>query len=134
MRPKRTGPLVAAGISLFISCGDESYVEYWIFVGNIDAPEWIEPHDDLNVTLEGTVGPDGCHRVARVETVRGRDHIDVTVFGQQYVGSDFRACSQEAVPLEKHLAFSPPFDHSAFAIVVHQPDGTSLRRLVSIRE
>lgn len=134
MRTKRASQLVAAGFSLFISCGDEQYVEYVIYVGHFDVPAWVQADAFFYVTLQGTVGPDGCHSFSHVDAVRRPDRVELTVVGSHWGRGRTRGCSTASVPLDERFAVTPPFDGDEFVVVVHQPDGTAMRRSVAVRK
>ncbi len=132
---RRTSPWVAAGVSLFITCGDDVHpVEFVAHVDRIDAPAWVAADESFEVTVEGNVGPDGCHRLQRVETVRHADRIEITVYGERLVPSRSVVCSDEVSVFEQRIFLDPPFGDDAFTIIVYQPDGPPLRQLVHVRE
>jgi hypothetical protein len=81
------------------------------------------------VIARGIIGNDGCHRLEQVDTTHKGYQVHVTFWGSK--PKEKQICTQALVPLKYEFSFpSVAADPTAGvnAIVVHQPDGSTMLR------
>lgn len=101
-------------------------------VDTLIAPARIAPTDTLRLRLRGTVGPNGCYALARIETARNRERLTVRPV-VRYRGGEGAMCTMALVPLDASHAVPPPFTEGRLTIVVPQPDGPDVTATVTVR-
>jgi hypothetical protein len=100
-------------------------------VDSIEAPSRIAPSDTLTVRLRGTVGPNGCYSLDRVDVRRAAGRLTLTPLVDRVRGGDV-ACTMAIVPLDETMRFDPPFEEGALTITVPQPDQADVTATVEV--
>ena len=113
------------------SCGifgpsRESFLVRVDSIGPISVSGASEP---LTAQFHGWIGPDGCSWLARVERQATSSSLDATFHGAREVGGG--DCTTAPVALNHAEVVAPPLE-TPFTITVHQPDGSLLRRVVTV--
>jgi hypothetical protein len=103
---------------------------FTVRVDSIVAPATIAPGDTLTVRFHGFVGPDGCHRLDRVDRARGPGILQMGFHGERSTGRNLD-CTSMLVLLDHEERVAPPLD-DPFLIVVRQPGGGTLERVVRV--
>lgn len=85
--------------------------------------------DTLQVHLRGTVGPNGCYTLDRLDGQRSSGQLTLTPVVKHRTSG---ACTMAIVPLEATYEVAPPFSGESFEIVVPQPEGEDLTTTVQI--
>jgi hypothetical protein len=136
-QPRRAGAAAVAALTLALVAGTSGcdlfgpdQETFTIRVDSISAPETIAPGDTLTVQFHGWVGPDGCHRLDRVDRARGPGILQMGFHGARRTGRDV-VCTLEPVRLEHEERVMPPLG-DPFTIVVRQPGGGTLERVVRV--
>ncbi|HYU37693.1 MAG TPA: hypothetical protein VEL29_07125 [Gemmatimonadales bacterium] len=119
--------LALAGCGLFGPAAEQ----FLIRVDSIAAPSFLAASDTLTARFYGGIGPDGCWALARVDKQMTPASLDVTFQGEHQVRSGYD-CTASPVALHHAEAVAPPLG-TPFTITVHQPDGSLLRRFVSVQ-
>ena len=119
--------LVLANCGLFAPSTDH----FLIRVDSIAVPTTVAANDTLAARFYGPIGPDGCWGLVRVDRQATSASLDVTFHGIHQVRSG-SACTQQPVALDHVEAVAPPLS-TPFTITVHQPDGSLLRRVVTLQ-
>jgi hypothetical protein len=121
-----------AGLAL-PGCGlfGPSPEEFLIRVDSIAVPSSLAASDTLIAHFYGRIGPDGCWRLARIDKQITSASLDVTFHGEHRVRNGYD-CTALAVALNYAEVVAPPLD-TPFAVTVHQPDGSLLRRFVTVQ-
>ena len=88
-------------------------------VARIDVPPQIAASDTLRVHLSGTVGPNGCYALARIDEARTAGRITLTPLVQPPT-DDRRACTMAVVPLDTTHVVAPPFEPGPLTLTVPQ--------------
>jgi len=120
--------LTALAIS---SCGilAPSTERFLIRVDSITAPRVVAANDTLSAHFYGKIGPDGCWRLAGTDRQANSAMLDVTFHGEHVRSGE---CTAMLVALNQVEIVSPPLGNP-FTIAVHQPDGSVLRRVVTVQ-
>jgi hypothetical protein len=112
---------------LVAACGIiESTETFTVRVDSIELPRSVNGTEGFMVRFSGTIGPDGCSRVAEVVTQRTPDLLEVAFWGERHSGGE---CLQMPATLQHEEEVSPPYD-LPFTVRVQQPDGSMLERTV----
>ena len=119
--------LALAGCGLF----GPSAEQFLIRVDSIAVPKILAAGDTLTAHFYGGIGPDGCWSLARVDKETTSASLDVTFHGEHQVRSGYD-CTASPVGLHHAEVVAPPLG-TPFAITVHQPDGSVLRRFVNVQ-
>ena len=119
--------LALAGCGLF----DPSAERFLIRVDSIAVPAIVAASDTLMARFHGAVGPDGCWGLARVDRQSTSASLDVTFHGEHDVRNGI-GCTASPVALNHTEVVAPPIG-TPFTISVHQPDGSLLRRSVTVQ-
>src|SRR4051812_14821625 len=121
---------IELGVLLASSCNllGPSVDHFIIRVDQIDAPSSVTPDATLNIRFHGWIGPDGCWSLAAVDLQVTPARLDVTFRGEHKTGSGFE-CTTLAVALDHEESVTPPLQ-TPFTITVHQPDGSTLQKIV----
>lgn len=82
--------------------------------------------DTLSVTYHGVIGSSLCYQLDRVEESQGPDSVMVVFHGLRQLGIP---CEQTFAVLSSVRRYPPP-RNASFTIVVRQPDGSFLRKMV----
>jgi hypothetical protein len=98
-------------------------------VDSISAPDAIGVSETLSVVFRGSVGADGCSRIARVERRRTPNSLDVAFHGERTRSGE---CTQMPVSLDHEEQIAPPLE-DPFTVRVLQPSGPALEKLVQVR-
>jgi len=122
--------LTALAISSFGILGP-STERFLIRVDSITAARVVAANDTLSAHFYGKIGPDGCWRLAGTDRQANSAKLDVTFHGEHVVRSGY-ACTAMPVALNQVEIVAPPLG-SPFTIAVHQPDGSVLRRVVTVQ-
>ena len=134
--PLRVLPLVAMLVAPFLfgggaSCGSTASTASSASTGpdapgldtarvaRVDVPDQIAPSDTLRVHLSGTVGPNGCYSLARIDEARTAGRITLTPLVRPPTADD-QACTMAVVPLDTTYAAPPPFEAGRLAVTVRQ--------------
>ncbi|MEF8817430.1 MAG: hypothetical protein V5A58_11615 [Salinibacter sp.] len=102
-------------------------------VAQVDVPARIATSDTLRVHLSGTVGPNGCYTLARIEAVRAPGRVTVTPLVQPPTADD-QACTMAVVPLDTTYAIAPPFEPGPFALTIPQPSRPAVTASVEVTD
>ena len=94
------------------------------FIIKVDSLEMVGTGPTTRITALGTVGPNGCHQLAYVDTMQSGFQMHFTFWGSK-PKSETAMCTQAIVPLRHELVFTR---HGVNTVVINQPDGTQLRR------
>ncbi len=125
------GALAAAG---WLSACDALFRHTDHFVIRVDsfsAPADIGRTETLALHFNGTIGPDGSWSLSSVDERLRPGALDVTFIGARRVHTGIHY-PQVPVMLD-HTILGPPPIQTPFTITVHQPDGTTLQRVVVAR-
>lgn len=129
------GAIAFAGSGFGCSMGaqpDEDSPEFHVaVVDSIDVPDRIAPSDTLSIRLFGTVGPNGCYSLDRIEEDRSEGQLTVTPV-VRYERADDVACTMALVPLDATYEAAPPFEEGALQIVVPQSDEPDVTATVEV--
>lgn len=88
-------------------------------VARIDVPPQIAASDTLQVHLSGTVGPNGCYALARIDEARTAGRITLTPLVQPPT-DDQGPCTMAVVPLDTTHVVAPPFEPGPLTLTVPQ--------------
>ena len=119
--------LAVAGCGLFAPSAER----FLIRVDSIAVPSMAAASDTVTARFYGAIGPDGCWALARVDRQATSASLDVTFHGEHQERSGYD-CTASPVALDHVEVLAPPLS-TPFTITVHQPDGSLLRRLVTVR-
>jgi len=125
---------VVVGLAVLYSCALTDPDRSRTFIVRVDgvvAPPAMAGNDTLIVWFYGNVGSDGCSRVEYVQKYLTRAQLEVTFHGK-YDGRPGVVCTFQPVALHYPEVVVPPLS-SPFTIIVHQPDGALLRRVVVVQ-
>ena len=116
-----------------LNCGliGPSVDHFVIRVADISAPSIVNASDTLQIRFSGGIGPDGCWSLDRVDRHVTKTTLELTFRGKHEVTSGFD-CTQMPTALD-YLDRVPPPLETPFSITVHQPDGSLLRRQVTVQ-
>ena len=120
--------LTALAISSFGILGP-STERFLIRVDSITAARVVAANDTLSAHFYGKIGPDGCWRLAGTDRQANSAMLDVTFHGEHVRSGE---CTAMLVALNQVEIVAPPLG-SPFTIAVHQPDGSVLRRVVTVQ-
>lgn len=129
-RPLATRWIAVCLLSLIAACDlmTSESSGFTIRVDELSAPASVGPDQTLTVRFSGTIGPDGCSRLERVERRASRNELEITFRGARRTGT----CVQMPVRLEHQEIVQPPLEDS-FTVRVIQPGGPALVHVVRIR-
>lgn len=115
------------------SCGifGPSQASFLIRVDSIVAPNVLAASESLTARFYGKIGPDGCWSLAEVDRQATSATLDVTFHGEHDARSGHE-CTDAPVALNHVEVVAPPLA-TPFTITVHQPDGSLLRRVVTVQ-
>ncbi|WP_263784484.1 hypothetical protein [Salinibacter grassmerensis] len=102
-------------------------------VARIDVPDQIATSDTLRIRLSGTVGPNGCYALARIDEARVPGRITLTPLVQPPTSGD-RPCTMAIVPLDTTYAASPPFESGPLSVTALQKNGTPVTDTVRVAD
>ena len=77
-------------------------------VDSLDVPDRIGTSDTLTVGLYGTVGPNGCYSLNRLDVERAEQRGEIVPVVQQ-VRAENVMCTAAIVELDTSLTLAPPF-------------------------
>lgn len=100
-------------------------------VASIDVPAQIAASDTLRVHLSGTVGPNGCYALARIDEARASGQITLTPLVQPPT-DDRGPCTMAVVPLDTTHAVVPPFEPGSLVLTVPQSARPSVTTSVEV--
>ena len=119
------GPVAAILLS---GCDLLSQTDHFVIrVSSIDAPSVIGPADTLKVRFIRHIGPDGCSSLYWVERHRQPASLEMKFHGAHDTDGD---CTQMPTDINYREDIVPPVP-IPFTIIVHQPDGSVLGRVVT---
>jgi len=119
--------LALAGCGLF----GPSAEHFLIRVDSIAVPSTLALSETLTVHFYGRIGPDGCSKLARVDKQLTSASLDIAFTGEHRVPSGTE-CITLPVAMNHAESVAPPLG-TPFVITVRQPDGSVLRRIVSVQ-
>jgi hypothetical protein len=102
-------------------------------VDRMDVPDQIAPTDTLPVQLSGTVGPNGCYSLDRIETERGPGQVTLRPVVQPPTDED-QMCTMAIVPLDATHRVPPPFEAGTLSVTVPQEDGPAVTDTVEVTD
>jgi hypothetical protein len=102
-------------------------------VDRMDVPDRIAPTDTLLVQLSGTVGPNGCYSLDRIETERGPGQVTLRPVVQPPTDED-QMCTMALVPLDTTHQVPPPFEAGTLSVTVPQEDGPAVTDSVEVAD
>ena len=91
----------------------------------------VSASDTLSIQLHGWLGNHGCYRFERFEVARTASTLDLAVIGS--VPTEPTVCPDVMVPLPARYEVAPPLG-GPFHIVILQPDGSALERVVHVED
>jgi len=100
-------------------------------VDSVGVPARIATTDTLRIHLTGTVGPNGCYSLARIDEARTPDQLTVTPLVQPPTDAD-QACTMAMVPLDTTYAVAPPFEPGALLLTVPQSSRPAVTTSVEV--
>ena len=106
--------------------------ELVIHVDSVTGPTAVSGSVAFESRLWGHVGPDGCWSFKELRTTRVAAQVDVTVIGQHIdgAGPPGIACLDMPVALDGVMLRVDPIVPNPFAIIVHEPDGSTIVRKI----
>jgi hypothetical protein len=102
-------------------------------VARVDVPDQIATSDILRIRLSGTVGPNGCYALARIDEARASGRITLTPLVRPPTEDD-QPCTMAIVPLDTTYAVSPPFEKGALSVTALQKNGASVTDTVRVAD
>ena len=122
--------LIGATSCAFILEPDTTVRFFTVQVDSLQVTAEPAEGDTLVIRFYGVVGPNLCHSFSHFEVERDPHRLDITVWGKH---RDTGAPCAAAIRFLDGEAYSvhPLFDGD-FLIVVHQPDESTLERVVEI--
>ncbi|MCS4173306.1 hypothetical protein [Salinibacter ruber] len=102
-------------------------------VARIDVPDQIATSDTLRVHLSGTVGPNGCYALARIDEDRTPGRLTLTPRVRLPTADD-RACTMAIVPLDTTHVASPPFEPGRLAVRVPQGNQPAVTDTITVTD
>lgn len=109
------------GCSTGFGTGDEEVRTEVAHVDSLTVPDEIASSDTLSIHLSGTVGPNGCYSLDRIDEERSPGQLTITPIVHHRTGDDI-ACTMAIVPLNTTYRAAPPFEEGTLEIVAPQPD------------
>jgi hypothetical protein len=94
-------------------------------------PDQIAPSDTLRVRLSGTVGPNGCYSLARIDEARTAGRLTLTPLVRPPTADD-QACTMAIVPLDTIHRVPPPFEVGTLRLTVPHEDGPAVTDTVEV--
>jgi len=86
--------------------------------------------DTLQLRLYGFVGPNGCYSFSKFESSQTNSNLDLTVWGK-YTPAD--VCATVIIEMRGTKYPVVPVSKGTFEIVIHQPDGTTLKDTIIVQ-
>ena len=102
-------------------------------VDSLHVPARIATTDTLVVHLTGTVGPNGCYALARIETERTNGQVILHPLVQPPRDDD-QMCTMALVPLDETHRIAPPFEPGTLTVSVPQQEGPAVTATVEITD
>jgi hypothetical protein len=102
-------------------------------VAQVDVPPRIAVSDSLRVHLTGTVGPNGCHALARIDMARTPDRATLTPLVQPPTGAD-QACTMAIVSLDTTYTIPPPFEAGVLSLTIPQSSRPAVTASVEVTD
>ena len=102
-------------------------------VARVDVPDQIATSDTLRIHLSGTVGPNGCYSLARIDEGRTPGRLTLTPLVQPPTADD-QACTMAIVPLDTTHAATPPFEPGRLAVTVRQKGRSPVTDTVTVED
>ncbi len=100
-------------------------------VERMEVPDRVASSDTLTVRLVGTVGPNGCYSLDRLDVERGVEQIQIRPLVDRVHRRD-AMCTMAIVPLDETLRLSPPFSADTLSILVPQSEGAAVTATVPV--
>lgn len=111
---------------------EEEKTEYLVAdVDSLGVPDQIAPSDTLSVQMKGTVGPNGCYSLDRIEEERSEGQLTLIPVVRHVTD---RMCTMAIVPLEQTYEIAPPFEEGTLQVVVSQTEGSDVTATVEVKE
>jgi hypothetical protein len=107
--------------------------EFIIEVDSLQAPVTISRDEPLEIQFYGTIGPDLCYVFDRFAAEQTNTRIDLRLWGRHEVLPD-RLCPLAISELGGRAFVKPPPHEDTVTIVVHQPDDSTLERVVGLSD
>ncbi len=127
--------VVFTGLGFGCSTGaqpEEGETEYLVAdVDSLGVPAHIAPSDTLSVHIVGTVGPNGCYSLDRIEEERSEGQLTLTPVVRHVTD---RMCTMALVPLEETYEVAPPFEEGTLQVVVPQTEEADVTATVDVKE
>jgi len=102
-------------------------------VARVDVPDQIATSDTLRIHLSGTVGPNGCYSLARIDEARASGRLTLTPLVQPPTADD-QTCTMAIVPLDTTYAAPPPFEAGRLAVTVRQKGRSPVTDTVTVED
>ena len=109
------------------SVTDAPVSEFTVRVDSITGPTAVSGGIAAEQRLWGVVGPSGCTSFKEIRTTRVPSTLDVTVIGERDANV---ACRSGSSTLDGVVVRIEPLILYDFALIVHQPDGSTLVRRI----
>ena len=109
------------------SVTDAPLSEFTVRVDSITGPMAVSGGIAAEQRLWGLVGPSGCTSFKEIRSTRVPSTMDVTVIGERDANV---ACRSGSSTLDGVVVRIEPLILYDFALIVHQPDGTTLVRRI----
>lgn len=106
-------------------------VEYFkINIDSVQSLNSISLGDTLQLRLYGFVGSNGCYSFSKFESSQTNSNLDLTVWGK-YTPAD--VCATVIIEMRGTKYPVVPVSKGTFEIVIHQPDGTTLKDTIIVQ-
>lgn len=102
-------------------------------VDRVDVPARLAASDTLHVHLSGTVGPNGCYSLARIDETRTSGRLTLTPLVQPPTDDD-QACTMAMVPLDTTHAVAPPFEPGPLSLTIPQSSRPAVTASVEVTD
>lgn len=100
-------------------------------VDSVAVPAQIGTRDTLSVHLYGTVGPNGCFSLARIDSERTESRLTLRPLVVDATDEQ-RMCTMAVVPLDATYTAPPPFAAGPLQIVVPQANRADVTATVTV--
>jgi hypothetical protein len=128
-------------VFIFISCSDyEDRIHVrWTYIGLrhvevdfIDAPDTIQSTDTLEVYMSGDVTDVDLPLFSHVEEVRDLSQVDLILWAKVYAWSGSGPMPPTSFTVDCTHKLLPPFYPDTFAVNVHRPDSSVIKKVIYI--
>jgi hypothetical protein len=134
--------LIFVSVFILISCSyDEDKIHVrWTYIGlrhvevdSIDAPDTIRSTDTLEVYMSGDVTDVDLPLFSHVEEVRDLSQVDLKLWAKVYAWSGSGPMPPTSFTVNCTHKLPPPFYPDTFAVNVHRPDSSVMKKVIYIK-